>query len=183
MNYRQKVETVEDSSDSVQEVTDDSFEEHSTSLLEKTRSLAAARSPVPPPAVIPKARQDLAPKQDMEMGIAKPLRVTDAEIQKVRQDLESTNLIIRSSRLSELPDGGNKLTTKSRMLKKQLEEMEAIRDSQLPEPAKPAYGHTMPTYSETELRAQLQKKKVNNFYLLMSLFLIVTVCFVLHSGP
>ena len=160
MNYRQKVETVEDSSDSVQEVSDDSFEEHPTSLLEKTR----ARSPVPPPAVIPKARQDLAPKQDMEMGIAKPLRVTEAEIQKVRQDLEATNLIIRSSRLSELPDGGNKLTTKSRMLKKQLEEMEAIRNSQLPEPAKPAYGHTMPTYSEAELRTQLQKKKVNNFY-------------------
>lgn len=167
MNYRQKVQTIEDSSDSIQEVSDDSFEENPTSLLEKTR----AKSPVPPPAVIPKVRLDLAPKHDMEMG-AQPLRVTEAAIQKVRQELNNTNLIIRSSRLGDLPDGGSKLTNKARMLKKQLEEMEAIRDSQPPEPAKPAYGQSMPSSTEEELRSQLRKKKVKKSLFLSNIVIM-----------
>ena len=152
-------------------MTEDSFEENPTSLMEKTQARESPPHPVVVP--VPKVRHDLAPKLSMQMEA--PVRqVTRSEIEKVRNDYNTKKLIIQSSRLSELPDRGAKLTAQARALKQELQEMEEAYKLMPPEAVKPAYGtrNLLTTYTETELRSVIQKKKVGllfvfNFHLNM----------------
>lgn len=87
------------------------------------------------------------------------VRLSAAEVTRLREDLERQKLLLKSSNLKSLPDGGDRLREKIRKLTEQLDIASKLGVNPPTHPV-PASSVASSEVQEDELRKQLQMKKV-----------------------
>jgi hypothetical protein len=103
--------------------------------------------------------QSITELSSPEIARTLPVRLSAAEMTRMREDLERQKLLLKSSNLKSLPDGGERLREKIRKLTEQLETANKLGVNPPMRPV-PVSSVASSEVQEDELRKQIQMKKV-----------------------
>ncbi len=135
---------------------EDDIQDLSNSILEVSSTVASFSSP-PEDKARDDSIEEIPSSPEIET-VAEVTQLSEAEVTRIRKELEQKQLLMKSCRLDQLPDGGRKIVERIRQLR---ETLEAAAKAPPKRPVPASTSTRSSEQQEDELRKQLQMKKVS----------------------